>query len=106
METMNNILNELEDEILRSRISLSNSKLLTLKEIFLIETIINEQGITTNFPEKALSYAKPKIACKYVQIMQLYKMQDERKLSNDQHYTTDRQWHYYNRYHLGRYKVK
>ena len=61
---MNNILEELEDAILRARISLSNSKLLTLKEIFPIETIINEQGITTNFPEEALSYAKPKITSK------------------------------------------
>lgn len=64
LDTMNNILEEIEDAILRARISLSDSKLLTLKEIFIIETIINEQGITTNFPEEALSYAKPKIVSK------------------------------------------
>lgn len=61
---MLNILEEIEDAILRARVSQSNSKLLTLKEIFLIETVISEQNITTNFPEEALNYAVPKIASK------------------------------------------
>lgn len=64
LDTMNGILEEIEDAILRARVSLANSKLLTLKEIFMIETIMNDQGITTNFPEEALSYTKPKIASK------------------------------------------
>lgn len=64
MDALNNIIEEIEDTILRTRISLPNSKLLTLKEIFLIESILNEQGITTDFPEDALNYAKPKIASK------------------------------------------
>lgn len=64
LDATNNILEEIEDTILRARISLPNSKLLTLKEIFLIESILNEQGITTDFPEDALNYVKPKIATK------------------------------------------
>lgn len=62
MDTTNSILEDLEDTILRTRIELANSKLLSLKEILTIETLLNEQGIQTNFPEEALNYAKPKIA--------------------------------------------
>lgn len=62
LDATNNILEEIEDTILRARVSLPNSKLLTLKEIFLIESLLNEQGITTNFPEEALNYVKPKVA--------------------------------------------
>lgn len=62
MDTTNNILEDLEDTILRTRIELANSKLLSLKEILTIETLLNEQGIKTQFPEEALNYAKPKIA--------------------------------------------
>jgi hypothetical protein len=62
MDTTNRILEDLEDTILRTRIELANSKLLSLKEILAIETLLNEQGIKTQFPEEALNYAKPKIA--------------------------------------------
>lgn len=62
MDTTNKILEDLEDTILRTRIELANSKLLSLKEILTIESLLNEQGIRTQFPEEALNYAKPKIA--------------------------------------------
>ncbi|XP_055630596.1 uncharacterized protein LOC129771205 [Toxorhynchites rutilus septentrionalis] len=62
MDTTNTILEDLEDTILRTRIELANSKLLSLKEILTIETLLNEQGIETQFPEEALNYAQPKIA--------------------------------------------
>ncbi|XP_062538809.1 uncharacterized protein LOC134207107 [Armigeres subalbatus] len=62
MDATNNILEDIEDAILRARVSLPNSKLLTIKEIFLIESILNKQGIATRFPEDALNYATPKIA--------------------------------------------
>lgn len=61
MDTINNILQDIEDAILRTRVSIPNSKLLTLKEILLIETIVNEQGINTDFPDDALNYVTPKI---------------------------------------------
>lgn len=62
LDTMNNILEDIEDTILRAKVSLPTSKLLTLKEIFLIASTTHEQGIQTNFPEEALNYAKPKVA--------------------------------------------
>ncbi|XP_062554770.1 uncharacterized protein LOC134219890 [Armigeres subalbatus] len=64
MDTTNKILEDLEDTILRTRINLANSKLLSLNEILTMETLLNEQGINTNFPEEALHYAKPKVATK------------------------------------------
>nr|XP_029713358.1 uncharacterized protein LOC109622773 [Aedes albopictus] len=70
MDTTFNILRDIEDTILKSRLSLANSKLLSLKEIFAIESIINEQGITTQFPEEALDFVESKIAVK--QEMLLY----------------------------------
>lgn len=62
MDTTKSILEDLEDTILRTRIELANSKLLSLKELLTIVTLLNEQGIQTNFPEEALNFAKPKIA--------------------------------------------
>lgn len=70
MDSTYNILRDIEDTILKSRLSLANSKLLTLKEILAIETIINEQGIKTQFPEDALNFIESKVAIK--QDMLLY----------------------------------
>nr|XP_019561998.2 uncharacterized protein LOC109430388 [Aedes albopictus] len=64
MDTTNSILEQLEDTILRTKIDLPNSKLLSLKEILTMESLLNEQGIKTEFPEEALNYATPKIAAK------------------------------------------
>lgn len=47
MDTTYNILRDIEDAFVNSQLSLANSRLLTLKETLAIETIINEQGITT-----------------------------------------------------------
>ncbi|XP_055643840.1 uncharacterized protein LOC129780019 [Toxorhynchites rutilus septentrionalis] len=62
LDATNNILEDIEDAILRARVSLPNSKLLTLREIFLVQSILNEQGIKTDYPEDALNYVKPKVA--------------------------------------------
>ena len=64
MDTTNEILEQLEDTILKTRIDMPNSKLLSLQEILTLETLLNEQGILTNFPEDAFNYVKPKIATK------------------------------------------
>lgn len=64
MDTTNKILEEIQDTIIKTKIALPNSKLLTLHEILLIESLLHEQGITTQFPEQALEYVEPKIALK------------------------------------------
>ena len=83
MDTTNNILEDLEDTILRTRVELTNSKLLSLKEILAIETLLNEQGIKTEFPEEALNYAKPKIATRgdlLLYILQIPKVEGNCKI--------------------------
>lgn len=83
MDTLNSIVVEIQDTILRTRVALPNNKLLTLKEILLIETLLHEQGIETQFPEQALNYAKPKIATRnelllyILEIPELQKSQSE-----------------------------
>lgn len=62
MDTTKSILEDQEDTILRTRIELANSKLLSLKEILTIEMLLNEQGIKTHFPEETLNFTKAKIA--------------------------------------------
>lgn len=64
MDTINDILEEIQDTIIRARISLASGKLLTLKEIFLMDSLLQNQGFKLEFPEEALNYATPKIAVK------------------------------------------
>ncbi|XP_049291668.1 uncharacterized protein LOC125768285 [Anopheles funestus] len=62
MDTTQRILEDIEDAILKTRVQLINSKLLTINEILAIETIITNQGIRTSSPEESMNYAIPKIA--------------------------------------------
>lgn len=78
MDTTNKILEEIQDTIIKTKIALPNSKLLTLHEILLIESLMHEQGILTQFPEEALEYVEPKIAVKndlLLYILQVPKLQ-------------------------------
>lgn len=79
MDTVNNILEDLEDTILRTRIAVANSKLLSLKDILTIEAILYEQGINTQFPEEALNFAVPKIVTQgdvWLYILQIPKVKE------------------------------
>lgn len=62
MDTTNKILEDIQDTIIRTKISLPNNKLLGLNEILIIESILKDQGISVEFPEQALEYVEPKIA--------------------------------------------
>lgn len=64
IDTLNKILEEIQDTVLKTKIHLPNNKLLTLKEILMIESLLTEQGIQTQFPEEALNFITPKIAIK------------------------------------------
>lgn len=64
MDMTNRLLEEIMDTVIKTKIALPNSKLLTLQEITTIESLLQEQGIYTQFPEQALEYVEPKIAVK------------------------------------------
>lgn len=64
IDTLNNVLEELQDTILKAKIHLPNNRLLTLKEILMVESLLVEQGIQIQFPEQALNFVTPKIVTK------------------------------------------
>lgn len=79
MDTTNKFLEEILDTIIKTKIALPNSKLLTLHEILTVESILHEQGISTEFPEQALEFVEPKIALKadiLLYILQVPKLQE------------------------------
>lgn len=83
IDNMNHVIEEIQDTIIRTKISLPNNKLLTLKEITLIESLLVEQRIPIQFPEEALEYATPKVAARddlllyILQIPKLYNQNAE-----------------------------
>lgn len=80
IDSMNHIIEEIQDTVLRTKIMLPNNKLLTLKEITLVESLLVEQGINVRFPEEALEYATPKVAIRedcLLYILQIPKLYDQ-----------------------------
>lgn len=61
IDTINKILINIQEAILFSKIHVTNSKMLTSKEIHLIRTILSNQGVQTDIPEEALNYVSPKM---------------------------------------------
>ncbi|XP_061514929.1 uncharacterized protein LOC133393551 [Anopheles gambiae] len=64
VESLNSIILEIQDAILKAKAKLPYNKLLSFKEKLLIESIIQKQAISTSFPEEALAYVTTKIATK------------------------------------------
>lgn len=62
IDTINKILINIQEAILFSKMHVTNTKILSSKEIFLIRTILNNQGVQTEIPEEALNLITPKIA--------------------------------------------
>lgn len=64
MDTINDLLEEIQETVIRAKISLPSSKLLTLKEIIFMDSLLQDQGVGLQFPEEALNFATPKIVVK------------------------------------------
>lgn len=62
MDVINKILLDIQDAILLSKTATTNSKLLSIKEVNTIKEILQNQGITVDLPDEALTYITPKIA--------------------------------------------
>lgn len=62
IDTINQILINIQEAILFSKMHVTNSKMLSSKEIHLIKTILYNQGVQTEIPEEALNLVTPKIA--------------------------------------------
>ncbi|XP_055643753.1 uncharacterized protein LOC129779966 [Toxorhynchites rutilus septentrionalis] len=62
IDTINKILEDIQEATMLSKISLASNKILSLIEINTIKSVLEEQGVTVDLPEEALRLVKPKIA--------------------------------------------
>ena len=64
MDVINELLDNIQEAITLSRISVINNKILSTREINAIKTALQDQGVKINFPDEALQFVTPKIAVK------------------------------------------
>uniref|UniRef100_A0AB38Z2R2 Envelope protein n=1 Tax=Pitica errantivirus TaxID=3078414 RepID=A0AB38Z2R2_9VIRU len=62
IDTINKILVNIQEAILFSKMHVTNSKMLSSREIHLVRTILSNQGVQIEIPEEALNLVIPKIA--------------------------------------------
>lgn len=62
IDTINKILINIQEAILFSKMHVTNSKMLSSKEIHLIKTILSNQGVEMEIPEEVLNLVTPKMA--------------------------------------------
>lgn len=62
VDVINKILLDIQDAVLLSKTATTNSKILSLKEVNIIKEILQNQGVTVDLPDEALTYITPKIA--------------------------------------------
>lgn len=62
IDTINSILGDIQDAIIRTKVSLPSNKIISLKEIISIRNILVDQGVQISLPDEALKFITPKIA--------------------------------------------
>lgn len=62
IDTLNKILTSVQEAILFSKMHVTNSRMLSGKEIHLIKDILRNQGVQLDIPEEALNFVTPKMA--------------------------------------------
>lgn len=62
IETVNGILEDIQEAIVRTKSELPSNKILSLKEVILIKNLMINQGVKISLPDEALQYVTPKIA--------------------------------------------
>lgn len=62
IDSINHLLNNIQDAITLSKSSLVSNKILSLRELNTIRTLLAEQGIEMDFPDEALQFVIPKLA--------------------------------------------
>lgn len=64
IDVINELLDNIQEAITLTRISIANHKILSTREINVIKSTLQDQGVTINFPDEALQFVTPKIAVK------------------------------------------
>ena len=64
IDSINHLLDNIQDAITLSKSSLVSNKILSLRELNTLRTFIQDQGVEMDFPDKALQFVIPKVALK------------------------------------------
>lgn len=62
IDTINKILEEIQEAISLSKASVTSNKILSFREVMMIKNILEDQGVNIELPDEALNYINPKIA--------------------------------------------
>ncbi|XP_055617729.1 uncharacterized protein LOC129763035 [Toxorhynchites rutilus septentrionalis] len=62
IDNINHLLDSIQDAVTLSKSSLVSNKILSLREINAIRTLLQDQGVAVNFPDEALQFVIPKLA--------------------------------------------
>lgn len=62
IDMINKVLEDIAEAVMLSKVSLTSSKILSQNEIFVIRSILNDQGISTDLPEEIFNLVKPSVA--------------------------------------------
>lgn len=62
IDVINELLDNIQEAITLTKISIANNKMLSTREVNVIKSALQEQGVKINFPDEALQFVTPKIA--------------------------------------------
>lgn len=62
IDAINKILEEIQEAISLSKASITSTKILSFREVTMIKTILEDQGVKIGLPDEAITYVTPKIA--------------------------------------------
>lgn len=83
IDTINTILEDIQDAIIQTKLELTSNKILTIKEILMIKDLLTNQGINITIPDEALQYVTPKIAANketLLYILQVPKLEEDESM--------------------------
>lgn len=64
IDVINELLDNIQEAITLTKISVANNKILSTREVNMIKSALQDQGVKINFPDEALQFVTPKIAVK------------------------------------------
>lgn len=62
IDIINKLLEDIQDAIMLSKVSIATTKILSIKEIITIKGLLDDQGINIHLPDEALQFVTPKFA--------------------------------------------
>nr|XP_029725075.1 uncharacterized protein LOC115265015 [Aedes albopictus] len=79
IDTINKILEEIQEAISLSKVSVTSNKILSTREITIIKNILEDQGVNIDLPDEAISFVTPKIAVNKETLLYILKVPELQK---------------------------